>query len=112
MRSVAILMVLINVGLSEEIEWWVYKFRCDACGTEHEIVVQNQDDSEAKKFVCEKCGGKKAELTEQVDYMDWMMEKARSTGAKTKIISTDTPEGEQFYRGFGGVGAILRYRQG
>ncbi|MFA4856116.1 MAG: peptide chain release factor aRF-1 [archaeon] len=96
--------------LSEQLEWWVYKFKCDACGAEHEVVVQNQDDSGAKKFVCEKCGGKKAELTEQVDYMDWMMEKAQSTGAKTKIISTDTPEGEQFYKGFGGVGAILRYR--
>jgi peptide chain release factor subunit 1 len=44
--------------------------------------------------------------------MDWMMEKAQGTGAKTKIISTDTPEGEQFLKGFGGVGAILRYRQG
>ena len=96
--------------LSEQLEWWVYRYKCDACGTEHEIVVENQDDSGAKKFVCEKCGGKKAELTEQVDYMDWMMEKAQSTGAKTKIISTDTPEGEQFYKGFGGVGAILRYR--
>lgn len=97
--------------LSEQLEWWVYKYKCDVCGTEHEIVVQDQDDPEAKKFLCEKCGGKKAELTEQVDYMDWMMEKAQGTGAKTKIISTDTPEGEQFYKGFGGVGAILRYRQ-
>ncbi len=96
--------------LSEEIEWWVYKFKCDSCGTQHEIVVQDESDREAKKFKCEKCESTKAELVEQIDYIDWMMEKAQNTGAKTKIISTETPEGEQFYRGFGGIGAVLRYK--
>ncbi len=96
--------------LSEEIEWWVYKFKCDSCGTQHEIVVQDESDKEAKKFKCEKCESTKAELVEQIDYIDWIMEKAQSTGAKTKIISTETPEGEQFYRGFGGIGAVLRYK--
>ena len=99
-----------TVLLSEEVEWWVYKFKCDSCGTEHEIVVQDETDKEAKKFKCEKCDSTKAELVEQIDYIDWIMEKAQSTGAKTKIISTETPEGEQFYRGFGGIGAILRYK--
>ncbi len=99
-----------TVLVSEEIEWQIYKFKCDNCETEHEIVVKDQSDKEAKKFKCEKCESTNAELVEQIDYIDWIMEKAKSTGAKTKIISTETPEGEQFYRGFGGVGAILRYK--
>jgi len=95
--------------LSEEIEWWVYKFKCDACQAEEEIVVKGEE-GKGKKFKCKKCGSGNSELVEQVDYIDWIMEKAQSTGAKTKIISTETAEGEQFYRGFGGIGAILRYR--
>jgi len=96
--------------LSEEIEWWVYKFKCNDSGTEAEIVVKDQDAFDQNKYRCQKCGSANAELVEQVDYIDWMMEKASRTGAKTKIISTDTPEGQQFLNGFGGIGAILRYK--
>ncbi len=34
---------------------------------------------------------------------------AQNIGSKVKIISTDTPEGEQFYN-LGGIGSILRFR--
>jgi len=95
--------------VSEEIEWWVYKFRCDLCNAEEEIVVKNSESFKQKDYTC-KCGSKNTEIIEQVDYVDWIMEKAVETGAKTKIISTETPEGQQFYNGFGGVGAILRYK--
>jgi len=96
--------------LSEELDWWVYKFRCDVCGAEEEIVVKNQSQFDENSFKCSKCGSSQTDLLEQVDYIDWMMEKAQSTGASTKIISTETPEGEQFFKGFGGIGAVLRYR--
>jgi len=96
--------------LSEELDWWVYKFRCNSCNTVEEIVVKDSKAPNASKYKCGKCESKNAELIEQVDYIDWMMEKARSTGANTKIISTETAEGEQFYRGFGGIGAIQRYK--
>ncbi len=96
--------------VSEEIEWWVYKFKCTACNSEEEIVVKNPSKFEENDFKCSKCKSPNAELVEQVDYLDWIMEKANSTGARTKIISTETAEGEQFLNGFGGVGAILRYK--
>lgn len=35
---------------------------------------------------------------------------AQQSKAKVEMISTETPEGDQFYRGFEGVGAVLRYR--
>ena len=37
-----------------------------------------------------------------------MTQLAENTGAEIKIISTDTPEGEQFYN-MGGIGSILRF---
>ncbi len=96
--------------LSEKIEWWVYKFKCGNCNTEEEIVVKDTDNFDENRHRCGKCKSDRAEMVEQVDYMDWMMEKAKRTGADTKIISTETAEGEQFYGGFGGIGAILRYK--
>ena len=31
-------------------------------------------------------------------------------GTEVKIISTETPEGDQFFKAFGGIGAFLRYK--
>jgi len=39
-----------------------------------------------------------------------MLEKAQQTGAEVEIISTETQEGMQFYRAFGGIGAMLRFK--
>jgi len=41
--------------------------------------------------------------------MDELIKKAESISAKIEIVSTETPEGEQFYN-LGGIGAILRFR--
>ncbi len=38
-----------------------------------------------------------------------LTEMAENTGAEIKIISTETPEGEQFYN-MGGIGSILRFK--
>lgn len=95
--------------LSESLEWWVYKFRCGSCETEEEVIVEGEKIIDERKFRCKKCDSQ-GEFIEQVDYIDWAMEKAQKTGANTKIISTETPEGQQFFNGFGGVGAILRYK--
>ena len=50
------------------------------------------------------------EILEEVDYIDWLIEKAQESGADIKVIGTDTPEGSQFFEGFGGLGAMLRYK--
>jgi len=95
--------------LSEAIEWQVFKFRCTSCDREEEIVVK-EPNFEESRYKCSKCGSGQIELLEQVDYIDWMIEKAKNIGADTKLVSTDTSEGEQFAKGFGGIGAILRYK--
>jgi len=94
--------------LSEDLDWEVIKFQCNSCGLQEEKLVKDVN-YEAGREKCEKCKGQ-TELLEEVDYLDYMLEKAAETGAELKIISTDTPEGEQFLKGFGGIGAILRYR--
>ena len=49
-------------------------------------------------------------LMEEVDYADWLLERVHKIDAEMKLISTETAEGEQFYKTFGGLGAILRYK--
>ncbi|MFH1587321.1 MAG: peptide chain release factor aRF-1 [Candidatus Diapherotrites archaeon] len=94
--------------LSEGIDWGVIKFQCNNCGLQEEKLVKDAN-YEAGGEKCGKCNGQ-TELLEDADYLDFMLEKAAETGAELKIISTDTPEGEQFFKGFGGIGAILRYK--
>ncbi len=96
--------------LSEAIEWQVFKFKCNKCGNEEEVFVKEPLRFDEGSYKCSKCKSGQIELLEQVDYIDWAMEKAENIAAETRVISTDTAEGEQFYKGFGGIGAILRYR--
>ena len=95
--------------ISEDIPWMVYRYECTACGKEMEITTKEPHMFDHNKVKCEKCNSE-VELLEEIDYIDHMIEKAHQIGSKIKIISTDTPEGEQFFTGFGGIGAILRYK--
>ncbi|MDD5148103.1 MAG: peptide chain release factor aRF-1 [Candidatus ainarchaeum sp.] len=97
--------------VSDALEWMVFKFHCEKCGNNEELVVKEPKKFDSSSYKCGKCGSStQAEVIEEIDYADWLMEKAQATGATTYIVSTDTPEGEQFYKGFGGIGAMLRYR--
>ena len=50
------------------------------------------------------------EVVEEVDYIDYMIEKADETGASVEVVSTETAEGSQFAKTFDGIGALLRFR--
>ena len=91
--------------LSEELEWKRVTLKCPHCGYE----VQKSVRSKPKQEKCEKCGVL-MNITEEKDIVEDLSELAEMVGTKVEIISTDTPEGEQFFRGFGGIGAILRFR--
>ncbi|MFH1545701.1 MAG: peptide chain release factor aRF-1 [archaeon] len=108
---------VLNIGkvktllLSEGIEWIAYKIQCNACNHSEEIVIKDPRNFDEKSLKCSKCGkSTQIEILEEVDYIDFLMEKAKDTGAETRIVSTETPEGEQFFKGFGGIGAFLRYK--
>ncbi len=88
--------------VSEAIEWTVYKFYDEESGKSE--VVMDKDG----KFEPNSKEG--MELVEEMDFLDFMTEKAEQTSTKLIVISKETEEGEQFYSGFGGIGAMLRYK--
>ncbi|MBI4210618.1 MAG: hypothetical protein HY544_03885 [Candidatus Diapherotrites archaeon] len=93
-----------KVLVSEGIDWVVYKVQNVSNGEVKTIVDKDNTFSETG------FRGEHVEVIEEEEYIDYMMEKASQTSAKVEVVSIETPEGEQFYKGFGGLGAILRYR--
>ncbi|MDD3159500.1 MAG: peptide chain release factor aRF-1 [Candidatus ainarchaeum sp.] len=94
--------------ICEDIPWLVIKKLCGHCNTEEIEIIKNPDDFNESKLRCSKCGSE-VEMLEEIDYLDYMIEKAKTISAKVSVISTETDQGKQFYEGFGGIGALLRY---
>lgn len=89
-----------NVLVSEGIEWTVYKVLDQETNEEKYIVDKNNSFKLTDKM----------ELLEEMEYLDYIEEVAAKTSTKVSVISTESPEGEQFLKGFGGLGATLRYK--
>ena len=97
------------VLLSEGLENGIVVLHCNHCSGEREKKIENMELYDAANEKCANCGSE-MEIIEEVDYYDYLLEKTQRTGAEIKVISTETNEGEQFFRGFSGVGAMLRYK--
>ncbi len=96
-----------TILLSEGIEWTAIRFQCTSCEKIQEIVIK---DGKKPKLKCNKCDSTKIEELEELEYAEFIEEKAKEIGATVKVISIETSEGEQFFKGFGGIGAFLRYK--
>ncbi|KAJ6264756.1 LOW QUALITY PROTEIN: hypothetical protein Dda_0907 [Drechslerella dactyloides] len=72
----------------------------------HTNKLQEQDRS---KFM-DKESGQEMEVVEQVAFLEWLAEKYKDFGATLEFVSDRSSEGNQFVKGFGGIGALLRYK--
>lgn len=88
--------------ISEKFDWKQMKYVCISCKKEKVEIARD-----AKELKCE-CGGK-LRLEASKDLIEILLDKAEVMKFDVEMISTDTSEGSQFYNGFGGIGAILRY---
>ncbi len=69
-------------------------------------------------YVCENCGEAYLEPQQcgcgsvpvKKELLEFLEEKCEELGVKIHYISTETPEGQQFLTGFGGLAGFLRYR--
>ncbi|MEM0359948.1 MAG: peptide chain release factor aRF-1 [Candidatus Diapherotrites archaeon] len=93
--------------VSEALEKTVFTIECIKCGNIEKHTARSEAEVSGKK--CGKCGAE-TEIVEETEYIDRLQEMADRIGAETRIISTDTDEGMQFLKAFGGIGAILRYK--
>ena len=54
--------------------------------------------------------GNDLEVVDTVPLLEWIAEEYKKFGCVLEIISDKSQEGNQFCRGFGGVGGLLRYQ--
>ncbi|KAM9890689.1 hypothetical protein OXX79_011252, partial [Metschnikowia pulcherrima] len=43
-------------------------------------------------------------------FLEWLAENYKSFGASLEFVTDRSSEGAQFVQGFGGIGALLRYK--
>ncbi|ADZ10552.1 Peptide chain release factor subunit 1 [Methanobacterium lacus] len=93
--------------LSEDLKSKRLNYECPTCGTKAEKTLKS--DVAIPEKTCSNCN-ERMKVEETVDIIDDFVELAEEVGSEVEIISTETEEGMQLFRAFGGVGAILRYR--
>ena len=93
--------------LSEDLKSRREKCECPSCGFVGERTVKNTEESEEE--YCPSCR-EKMEVTSAKDVIDNFVDLAEEVGSEVEIISTETEEGIQLLKAFGGIAAILRYR--
>ncbi len=101
------------VLVADNFETYKISATCKKCGTKKESIVKAQEKMQKIQELiskpCIKCGSMEFELEER-DVIDILEEIATQIGAKVEVISSGTEEGKMF-NSFGGIGALLRYRQ-
>lgn len=84
-----------------------YTFK-DAEG--EEVVVHADPNSSDKSYNVDKKTGIEMELVNEQLFLEWLAENYTNFGAKLEFITDKSSEGAQFVQGFGGIGALLRYK--
>ncbi|RLF06252.1 MAG: peptide chain release factor 1 [Thermoprotei archaeon] len=104
-RKMLLIGAVETLLLSEELRRVRVRYRCRACGAEGSVSLE-----EGGEVRCEKCGAADVEVLEKVPVIEELAKLAERSGAEVVLVSTQTSEGRELYRVFGGVAAILRFK--
>ena len=78
-------------------------------GAEKIIHTSKAQEASREEFM-DKETGQEMEVVDTGSFLEWLAEKYKDFGANLEFVSDRSSEGNQFVKGFGGVGAILRYK--
>lgn len=99
------------VLVSEGIEWIFQKYKCLSCGESIYKIIKDKLKQDNTVVSCQYCQGKiDEEDVEIMDIYEYLMNLSKNYSTKVVLISIDTQEGNQFFKTFGGIGALLRYK--
>ncbi|KAL1304502.1 hypothetical protein AAFC00_003491 [Neodothiora populina] len=77
----------------------------------NEVILHTNKIQEADRSqFMDKESGQEMEIVDQMPLLEWLAEKYRDFGATLEFVTDRSSEGNQFVKGFGGIGAILRYK--
>lgn len=74
----------------------------------NETIAFSKKDAE-KTFLVDKSGNE-LEIVEEQPFVEWLAENYQQFGTTLEFVTDRSSEGNQFVKGFGGIGALLRYK--
>ncbi|KAG6365382.1 hypothetical protein INS49_006993 [Diaporthe citri] len=105
--AVEILIVFENL----EITRWTLK---DSNGAEYLVhTTKQQETSGDRSMFVDKSSasaGQEMEVVNQESFLEWIAEHYKDFGTTLEFVSDRSTEGNQFVKGFGGIGGLLRYK--
>ena len=86
-----------------------YKLR-NTINNNVKILYLNEFESTQQQFFIDNDTNTEMETIEKDLLLEWLIEHHKEFGTPIELISNKSSEGSQFTKGFGGIGAILRYQ--
>lgn len=102
--AVEILIVWENLDITR------YTFRSPTNLSEIHIVHLNKEQEKNRKVFQESSSGLDYDIVEKESLLEWLATHFKEFGASLEFVTDKSQEGSQFVKGFGGIGAILRYQ--
>ena len=82
----------------------------DSEGTEHTLHYSPLQEAANKDKFLDKATGQEMDIVTQEPFIEWIAENYKEFGTTLEFVSDRSSEGNQFVKGFGGIGGILRYK--
>jgi peptide chain release factor subunit 1 len=79
-------------------------------GVENTFFLTAEQEKNMENLYKDKESGAENEQVDKRPLTEWIVENYMNFGAKLEFVTDKSSEGSQFARGFGGIGAMLRYR--
>ncbi len=76
----------------------------------NEVIAHASKAVTDKNHLLDKKTGQELEIISEQPLLEWLAENYKSFGATLEFVTDRSSEGAQFVRGFGGIGALLRYK--
>jgi peptide chain release factor subunit 1 len=89
--------------------------KCSACGYQEQKTVKNSEkkafEESLKGKPCPSCQAPSLAIVETTDIIDDLAQLAEASSTEVEVISTATEEGQMLKNAFGGIAAMLRFKQ-
>mmetsp|Transcript_89443 Transcript_89443/g.208280 ORF Transcript_89443/g.208280 Transcript_89443/m.208280 type:complete len:450 (-) Transcript_89443:186-1535(-) len=74
------------------------------------VLFVTPEEEKNQKLYRDEESGVELDVVDNKLFVEWIVESYKSFGAKLEFITDRSQEGNQFCKGFGGVGGLMRYR--
>merc|ERR1712176_476545 len=95
--------------MGEEFEYKRIEIKNPHAGTT-EVVFVTPEEEKNPKLYRDAESGVELDVLDNKPFVEWIVENYKTFGTKLEFISDRSQEGNQFCKGFGGIGGLMRYR--